>query len=48
MNHTCVALDLAELIVDMTDPKITRWRKDQLEVNARVKAKAYIKSLENR
>lgn len=45
MNHAYVALQLAELIVDITDPKITRWEKEQREINARVKARDYLKKL---
>lgn len=45
MNHKCAALELAELIVDITDPKLTRWRREQIEAQARAKAKNYIRKL---
>lgn len=45
MNHMCAALELAELIVDLTDPKITRWRREQIEAQARIKARSYIQKL---
>jgi hypothetical protein len=48
MNHMMVAFQLAEMIVDITDPKITRWEKEQREANARAKAKNYIKKLEDK
>jgi hypothetical protein len=42
MNHTMVAIQLAQLIMDVTDPKITRWKREQLEAQARAKAKNYL------
>lgn len=47
MNHMMVALQLAEMIVDITDPKNSRWRKEQIEAQARAKAKSYLKKLED-
>ena len=43
MNKDCVILELSELIIDITDPKITRWRREQIAVQARAKAMGYIK-----
>jgi hypothetical protein len=45
MNHTTAAFEMADLIVSITDPKITRWHREQLEVNARAKAKKYLDGL---
>lgn len=44
MNKDAVILQLSELIIDITDPKITRWKREQIEVQARAKAKGYIKA----
>ncbi len=46
MNEKAVIVQLADLIVDITDPKITRWRREQIEKVARVKARSYLKKLE--
>jgi hypothetical protein len=49
MNHTAAAVQMADLIKDITDPKLTRWRKEQLEVQARAVANNYLRKLkENR
>lgn len=48
MRLEVMCLQLAELIMEITDPKITKWRKEQLEINARAKARQYIRNLENR
>lgn len=41
-----IAIRMAELIIDITDPKIARWEKEQREINARAKAKQFIRSME--
>lgn len=46
MNHTAVAVQMADLIVDMTDPKLTRARREQLHIQARAVAKNYLKRLQ--
>lgn len=48
MKTTCTAMILAEMIVEMTDPKIPRWRKEQLEIQARPVAQGYIKRLKEK
>ena len=45
MNKDAVIVQLSELIMDITDPKLTRWRREQIEVQARAKAKGYLKTL---
>lgn len=42
MNKDAVIVQLADLIMDITDPKLTRWRREQIEVQARAKAKKYL------
>lgn len=46
MNHMAAALQMADLIVDITDPKLTRSRREQLQMQARSVAKNYMKRLE--
>lgn len=43
MNKDAAITRLADFIVGMTDPKLTRWRKEQLEHEARAVAKRYLK-----
>lgn len=45
MNYKTAALELADLIMNITDPKVTKWHKEQLETNARVKARRYIQNV---
>jgi hypothetical protein len=43
MNKDAAIVELSELIVDITDPKLTRWRREQIATMARTKAKSYLK-----
>lgn len=43
MVHNAAALRLANIIVEITDPTLPRWYKEQLEKQARVIAKNQIK-----
>lgn len=46
MNHMAAALQMANLIVDITDPKLTRARREQLSMQARALAKNYTKRIQ--
>lgn len=37
-----IAVQLADMIMDLTDPKITRWQKEQIAILARAKAKKFL------
>lgn len=45
MDHRAAATLMAEFISEITDPKIARWTKDQLEIQARIIAKTYLKKV---
>ena len=42
MNKDCAILELSELIIDITDPRLTRWEREKRVIAARIKAKGYI------
>lgn len=46
VKHEVAALRMANLVRAMTDPNITRARKEQLEIMARAAATDYLKKSE--
>jgi len=45
MNYEATARDLAVLVMNITDPGIEKWEREQLEIQARAKAKSYLSKI---